>query len=310
MEDGRIDITGISGTSAGAINAALIAEGATRDGADGAREALENFWMKMSRLGNFSIIQRTPFDRMMGNWTLDFSPGRMMYDAFIRTFSPYEFNPMGFNPLKELIEETIDFDYVRRCSSFKLFMCATNVRTGKTKIFTGDEITADAVMASACLPEVYQAVEIDGEHYWDGGFMGNPPLYPLFYNTDCSDIVLVQINPIERQKVPGTAREIHNRVNEITFNSTLLRELRMVEFVSRLIDDGKLSNDEYMRVNMHKIGAGPEMSKLSASSKLNLEQEFLIYLRDVGRHTADEWLEENFKQIGKKSTLDLRNFFG
>ncbi|MEO0328422.1 MAG: patatin-like phospholipase family protein [Pseudomonadota bacterium] len=309
ITDGRLDIVGISGTSAGAINAALLADGYVKNGPEGACEAMETFWLKMSKLGTFSVIQRTPFDRWMGNWTLDFSPGRMMFDSFVKAFSPYEFNPLGVNPLLDLIKETINFDRVQECNAFKLFMCATNVRTGKNKIFSDGEICADAVMASACLPEIYQAVEIDGEHYWDGGFMGNPPLYPLFYQTGCNDILLVQINPIERQELPKSARDINNRMNEITFNATLMRELRIVEFVSRLIDGGKLDKNEYMRVKMHKIGAAPEMRELSASSKLNLEMEFLLYLREVGRNTADSWLDENFDKIGKVSTLDLKSFF-
>lgn len=309
LEDGRITLAGISGTSAGAINAALLADGVVRAGYDGAREALETFWMRLAGLAAYSPIQRTAFDRAIGNWSLDFSPGKMMFEGFTSAYSPYQFNPTNYNPLRDLIVELIDFDRVQACTSFPLFMCATNVRSGKTKVFSGSEICADAVMASACLPEIYQAVEMDGEFYWDGGYMGNPPLYPLFYNTDCEDIVLIQINPIERDEVPKTTREIENRLNEITFNATLLRELRMVEFVSRLIDDGKLDPKEYMRIRMHKIGEAPEMHALSASSKLNLEREFLLHLRDLGRFTADEWLDENFDRIGKEGTLDLRTFF-
>jgi NTE family protein len=183
------------------------------------------------------------------------------------------------------------------------------VRTGKTKVFKHKEITAETVMASSCLPEVYQAVEIDGNHYWDGGFMGNPPLYPLFYHTTCPDVLLVQINPVERDEVPVTARGIHNRLNEITFNATLLRELRMVEFVSRLIDHGKLDPDLYKRVNMHSVGPADEMMDLSSSSKLNLELEFLHHLRDLGRRSADEWLEDHYATIGNGSSLNLRTMF-
>lgn len=309
LEEGTLQLVGISGTSAGAMNAAALLDGYSRSGADGAREALEHFWMKLSDAFVFSPIQRNPYARMINDWTLDYSPGRMWYDAFVQAFSPYEFNPFNINPLKSLLESTIDFDRVQNCSKIAVFMCATNVRTGKVKVFSGKEITASAVMASACIPEIYQAEEIDGEYYWDGGFMGNPPLYPLFYGTSCNDLALVQINPIERSKLPISAREVQNRVNEVTFNATLMRELRMVEFVTRLIDDGKLDQKEYMRVNMHKIGAAPQMKELSASSKLNLEKEFLIYLRDIGRETASQWLAENYDQVGKSSTLDLRSFF-
>lgn len=309
LEDGRIDIEGISGTSAGAINAVAIADGYTKNGIDGAREALDNFWTKLSDLGRFSMIQRTPWSKFSNDWSLDYSPGRMMFDSFTGTFSPYEFNPMNINPLLDLIKSEIDFDHVHACQNFELFICATNVRSGKTKVFKNSEITAESVMASCCLPEIYQAVEIDGEAYWDGGYMGNPPLYPLFYETECSDILLVEVNPIEIQEIPRTTRSIHNRLNEITFNATLLRELRTVEFVSRLIDEGKLNSDEYMRVKMHAIEPAQEMQELSSSSKLNLELEFLHYLRDLGRESAASWLKTNFAKIGKESSLNLRKMF-
>ncbi len=309
LEDGRLDIEGISGTSAGAINAVAIADGYSRSGNDGAREALENFWTKLSDLGRFSPIQRSAFSRLSGDWSLDYSPGRVMFDAFTGTFSPYEFNPMNINPLLELIKSEIDFDHVHECQNFELFICATNVRSGKTKVFKNSEINADSVMASCCLPEIYQAVEIDGEAYWDGGYMGNPPLYPLFYETECEDVLLVEVNPITRPEIPITARGIHNRLNEITFNATLLRELRTVEFVSRLLDEGKLSREKYMRVKMHAIEPAQQMQELSSSSKLNLELEFLHYLRDLGRTAAQEWLDQNFTKVGKVASLDLRSMF-
>jgi NTE family protein len=197
---------------------------------------------------------------------------------------------------------------VHCCSGLKLFIAATNVFTGKIRVFSEKEVTLDAVMASACLPQLYQAVEIDGEPYWDGGFMGNPPLYPLFYETETSDVVLIQINPIERREVPRTAREIVNRLNEITFNSTLLRELRAIDFVTRLIEEGKLDRKEYTKVHLHRIAA-EELKPLQASSKLNAEWDFLTHLRDVGRQTAKEWLDRHFGDIGERSTIDLRKEF-
>ncbi|MEM7215806.1 MAG: patatin-like phospholipase family protein [Pseudomonadota bacterium] len=309
LEDGRLDIVGISGTSAGALNGVVMADGLERGGVDCGRERLANFWEKLSKLGQFSMIQRTPFDRARGDWSLDFSPGRMFYDTFTRTFSPYEFNPANYNPLYDLLKQEVDFERVRACSSIQLFVCATNVKSGKTKVFKHHEVTAETVMASSCLPEVYQAVEVDGEFYWDGGFMGNPPLYPLFYHTNCPDVLLIQINPVERNEIPKTARDIHNRLNEITFNATLLRELRMVDFVTRLIDHGKLDEETYKRVNMHVIRPADAMLDLSSSSKLNLELEFLYYLRDLGRESAAQWLEENYEQIGEASTLNLRSMF-
>jgi NTE family protein len=202
----------------------------------------------------------------------------------------------------------VDFDKVHCCSGVRLFIAATNVFSGKIRVFSEKEVTLDAVMASACLPQLYQAVEIDGEPYWDGGYMGNPPLYPLFYETATPDVVLVQINPLERRQVPRTAREIVNRLNEITFNSTLLRELRAIDFVTRLIEEGKLSSEEYMKVHMHRIFAR-ELKPLQASSKLNAEWAFLIELRDLGRQTAKEWLDNHYDDIGERSSVDLRDEF-
>jgi len=309
LEDGRLDIEGISGTSAGAINAVAMADGYTKNGVDGAREALDNFWTKLSELGKFSLIQRTPWSKFTNDWSLDYSPWRMMFDSFVGTFSPYEFNPMNINPLLELIKSEIDFDHVHQCGNFELFVCATNVRTGKTKVFVNDEINADSVMASCCLPEIYHTVEINGEAYWDGGYMGNPPLYPLFYETECEDVLLIEVNPVERDDFPRTVRGIHNRLNEITFNATLLRELRTVDFVSRLIDEGKLSHNKYMRVRMHAIEPATAMQELSSSSKLNLELQFLHYLRDLGRSETEAWLDKNYGNVGEKATLDLREMF-
>lgn len=309
LEDSRLDITGISGTSAGAINAAVMADGLQNGGPEKAREKLTSFWEKLSELSHFSMIQRSPYGHMTEDWSLDFSPGRMMFDAMTQTFSPYQFNPMKLNPLLDLLKSEIDFECVRNCGDISLFVCATNVKSGKTKVFKQDEITAEAIMASSCLPEIYHAVEIDGEHYWDGGFMGNPPLYPLFYHTTCPDVLLVQINPVERDEVPVTARGIHNRLNEITFNATLLRELRMVEFVTRLIDHGKLDMNTYKRINMHLIDPADDMLKMSSSSKLNLELKFLYHLRDLGRASAAEWLDKNYDSIGKESSLNLRAMF-
>ncbi|MDN3721035.1 hypothetical protein QW131_22100 [Roseibium salinum] len=197
---------------------------------------------------------------------------------------------------------------VHACDCIKLFVAATNVFTGKIRVFSNKEVTLDAVMASACLPQLHQAVEIDGEPYWDGGYMGNPPLYPLFYETDTPDVVLIQINPLERRVVPKTAREILNRMNEITFNSTLMRELRAIDFVSRLIEEGKLSRQDYMKVHMHRISAA-ELVPLQASSKMNAEWSFLTELRDIGRRTAEAWLDTRFEDIGNRSTIDLREEF-
>lgn len=308
LEDNRFSIDAITGTSAGAMNAVVLASGMESGGETGARDALEAFWQAVSEEARFSPIQRSPLDVLLGNWSLDHSPSYLYFDVLSRFASPYEFNPLNVNPLRDVVESMVDFDRVHACSGVKLFIAATNVFTGKIRVFSREEVTLDAVMASACLPQLYQAVEIDGEPYWDGGYMGNPPLYPLFYQTETPDVVLIQINPVERREVPRSAREIVNRLNEITFNSTLLRELRAIDFVTRLIEDGKLSDEEYTKVHMHRIFAS-ELKPLQASSKLNAEWAFLTELRDLGRQTAKDWLDQNFDAIGKRSTIDLRDEF-
>ena len=309
LEDGRLSIDAITGTSAGAMNAAVLAQGFTQNGPDGARETLETFWHALSVMGQHSPIRRSFADMLTGNWSLDASPAYNILDVMSRIVSPYDANPFDINPLLDLLNETIDFDKVRKCNDIALFVSATNVRNGKIKVFNGPELTADMLMASACLPHLYKSVRIGGEIYWDGGYMGNPPIFPLFYNTSIADIMIIQINPIERDEEPMSAREIHNRVNEISFNSSLLRELRTIDFVTRLIEDGKLDAKHYTHSRMHRIEASDEINPLSASSKLNTEWEFLCHLRDIGRNSCSTWLDANYDQVGKSATLDLRSMF-
>ncbi len=309
LEDGRVKINAITGTSAGAMNAVVLADGACRSGEDGAREALEVFWHKVSAASQASVIKRSPLDVLFGQWSLDSSPTFLAFDLMTRFASPYEFNPLDINPLRDLVAELVDFNNVHTCRSIDLFVAATNVHTGKIRVFEKDEISLEAVMASACLPHLYQAVEIDGTPYWDGGYMGNPPLYPLFYHTDVADTILVQINPVARYETPKTAREILNRMNEITFNSTLLRELRAVEFVTRLIEEGSLSQKQYRKMNIHRIASDKDLNPLSASSKFNAEWSFLLHLRDVGREAARSWLDEHYDALGNHGTLDLKAEF-
>lgn len=309
LEDGRLEFEAISGTSAGAMNAVICADGMMQDGRDGARAALEAFWRAMSDSARSSPIKRTPFDMFMGNWSLEHSPGYHFFDALTRMASPYQLNPFNMNPLHRLIEDVVDFERVRSCDQTKLFISATNVETGRVKVFDSKTLTADMVMASACLPMVFQAVEIDGVPYWDGGYMGNPALFPFHTQTDCSDIMVVQINPVERTNAPRTAQEIMNRVNEISFNSSLLKELRAIDFVSRLIKEGKLSDNEYRDTRIHIVENQDALMPLGASSKMNAEWEFLTHLRDLGRRTAEAWMEENFEHIGKRATVDISRLF-
>ncbi len=309
LQDDRLHIEGISGTSAGAMNAVALADGMAHGGREGARETLHNFWEKMSELAKLSPINRSFLNTFMGNWGMENSSSYQMSDAFTRMFSPYQFNPLAINPLRQVIENTIDFDHVRICSNLKLFISATNVETGRVEVFDKKLLDADRVMASACLPHLYQAVHIDGVPYWDGGYLGNPALFPFHENTACDDIVVVQINPIFRKGAPKTAQDIHNRINEIAFNASLLKEFRAIEFVSRLIEEGKLEQDHYSHQRIHIVQNDKVLSKLGAASKMNAEWAFLTHLRDVGRETAESWVDANFAQIGKKSTVNLRAMF-
>ncbi len=309
LADGRLEFDAISGTSAGAMNAVVLADGLVEGGHDGARENLENFWRTMADRARFSPIQRSVIDRLTGNWNLEHSVSYHFLDALTRVVSPYQLNPMNINPLKSVLEDCVDFDRVRRCDKTKMFISATNVETGRVQVFDRKNLTADMVMASACLPFLFQAVEIDGVPYWDGGYMGNPVLFPFHSQTDCGDILVIQINPIERKGAPKTAVDILNRINEISFNGSLLKELRSIDFVRRLIDEGKLSEEHYRRVRVHIMENQEELKPLGASSKLNAEWDFLVYLRDLGRDTAAKWLKTHFSDIGERSTVDLKAMF-
>lgn len=307
MEDGRVSVEGISGTSAGAMNAVVLTHGYMDGGVDGAREALELFWRDVASLALKSPIKRTPLDILTGNWSLDASPVYLMYDLFSRVVSPYQMNPLNINPLRQLLESSVDFEKVRACEQVKLFIAATNVHSGKVKVFERAELTSDMVLASACLPTMYQAVEIEGIPYWDGGYSGNPPLYPLYEQAQSRDILIVQINPISRIETPKTSREILNRVNEISFNSSLLQELRAIEFVHRLLKENKLDQEHYADVLVHRIEGSEPLSELSASSKINAEWKFLTHLRDIGRESAKKFIDQHYSDLGERSTLNLRH---
>ena len=311
IADGRLSFEAISGASAGAMNAVVMADGWIAGGPEGARKALAKFWKAISVDGRLSPMQRTVLDRFMAASPLNsFGIGAFWLGLFKQSSSPYDFNPLNINPLKDFLEEEIDFARVRSCDAFRLHIAATNVETGKVKVFENKELTADHLMASACLPTVFQAVEIDGVPYWDGGYMGNPVLYPLFYGTGSDDLLLVQINPVERKGTPRTPEEIRNRLNEITFNATLLRELRAIDFVTRLLDQGKLSTKEYKRLRMHRIALSETLSDVDAGSKLDAKWTFFTTLRDAGRKAAKAWLAENFEAVGERSTIDLRKEYG
>jgi len=313
LEDERLEIDSISGTSAGAINAVALAYGHHMGGAQGAREKLDEIWHAVSQSGEiFSSIKRTPMEMAFGQYNLDSSLTYQFFDLMTRTFSPYQLNPFDINPLRDILNKYIDFEQLRSCKTVRLFLNATNVRTGKVKVFKTTEISVDIVNASACLPYLFKAVEIDGEHYWDGGFMGNPVLFPFIYEAQSADILVVHVNPIERQELPTHSADIANRINEISFNSSLLREFRAINFVHKLIDDGWIK-DEYRNklrnIRLHSIRSDQSLEDLSVASKFNVEMAFLENLKTRGREIADQWLNDNFTAIGKKSSVNLREIF-
>ena len=311
LEDERLEIEGISGTSAGAMNAAALAQGYVEGGREGARASLDRFWRKISDFSRYSPIQRSLFDRLMGNWNLDTSPGYLLLDTIGRAFSPYQTNPLNWHPIRTVLEEEIDIARIRRCDNINLFVSATNVRTGKVRVFDREDLSIDALLASACLPTVFQAIEIDGDPYWDGGYMGNPAIFPLIYGCASPDVLIVQINPVEREGTPQTPAEILNRLNEITFNSTLMRELRAIAFVQRLIHQDMLNGAHVERMKLmhiHMIGAEEHMKEFGASSKMNADPEFLHYLRQLGRSQAEKWLETTFDKIGEHTSIDIAGY--
>ncbi len=307
LEEKRIAFDGISATSAGAINATVLACGLAEGGHDGAKRALAKLRRRIARLASLTPVQPSLADRLCGSHSLDASAACMLFDLVIRLFSPYQLNLFNDNPLRQVLTETVDFGALRSGNCpVKLFLSATNVRTGKIKVFQNDEIGHEAVLASACLPFIFQAVEIDGEHYWDGGYMGNPAIFPLIYDCDSRDVVIVHINPLERPRLPTTASEIMNRINEISFNSSLMREMRAIAFVTKLIDDG---DNSLKRILIHGIEAADVMAELSALNKLNADWDNLTYLMGLGRERANTWLETNFDRLGKESTVDIREAY-
>jgi NTE family protein len=311
LDEKDLAFEGLSATSAGAMNAAAFAYGLAVNGREGAREALAGYWKRVSDAARLGPLQPNPFDRMLGDHRLTWSPIFSLIDFVTRVLSPYQFNPANYNPLRDVVEQSIDFDVLRQPDCpVKLFLSATNVRTGKVKIFAGKEISASAVMASACLPTMFHAVEIDGEAYWDGGYMGNPALFPLIYNCKSTDIVTVHINPLFRKEIPRAAGDILNRINEISFNSSLMREMRAVSFVTKLITQNRIVDGELKQVLIHSIADDEFMGALGPKSKFNAaDWGFLIFLRDQGRKCAGDWLAKNFVKLGVESSVDIDKMY-
>jgi NTE family protein len=303
LEENWLQIDGISGTSAGAMNAAALASGYALGGAEGARASLENFWRRVANAAILSPFQRTPLDRLLGRWSLDYSPMYIATDLMARLLSPYDMHPWACNPLQRILAETIDFSALVR-GNIKLFVTATNVHTGRGRIFRNAEITPEVLLASACLPTMFQAVEIDGEPYWDGGYSGNPTMTPLVRECKSHDTIIVPINPIERPGTPRSARDILDRLNEVSFNSVLLKELKMIAVLRRVVDPGDGEGALWANMRLHYV-KNSLMTELGASSKLNAEWEFLSMLRAAGRGAAEAFLSENAENLGRRSSVNL-----
>jgi NTE family protein len=306
LKEPRFEIEGISATSAGAINAVVLAHGLTVAGREGAINALAEFWQRAATAAKRSGLQPSWYDLVTRSHGLEHSPAYFFLDLMSRVLSPYQFNPCNYNPLKSLLEDVVDFEALRRRCAIKLFLCATNVRTGKVRVFTNEDICVTRVLASACVPLLSQAVEIDGEYFWDGGYMGNPALFPLIYECKSPDIIVIHVNPTERFEIPKTAQEIINRINEISFNSSLFREMRAIAFVTKLIDEGKVTDGSLKRILIHAIEADDVMQQLGPMSQLNADQQFLMHLHDIGQDRAARWLEAHLDLVGIESTVDIR----
>ncbi|MFV0280529.1 MAG: patatin-like phospholipase family protein [Rhodoblastus sp.] len=307
LADGRFEIAGISGASAGAMNAVVLADGLREGGTKGARKKLEEFWRSVSIGGQLNQVQRTLFDAYIRAFDPLSLSGRLLESAS-NFVSPYALNPLDINPLRTVLSRLVDFDALRASNSVKLYISATNVHTGRIKIFNRPELTAEMVMASACLPTMFKAVVIDGIPYWDGGYSGNPSLFPLFADTDVADIVLVQLDPIKRLGTPDTAAEIMQRMNEITFNAPLLGEFRAIDFVARLIDQGRLKNTNYKKIRMHLIEGGKALAAYNSDTKMQAEYGLFRKLFDLGEKTGKKFIADNYDEICVKGTLDLREY--
>jgi NTE family protein len=307
LADPRVEIAAISGASAGAMNAVALAEGYVEDGREGARRQLRRFWETVSQRANFSPIQRSLFNKLLGNWDIEDNPGYLWFEFWSSTLSPYDVGLSDMNPLRDVLRDQIDFSKVRACGAIPLFISATNVETGRVTVFDPTKLDAEHVLASACLPTIFRAIEIEGVPYWDGGYVGNPALFPLFTGSESRDILIVQITRMLRPGVPQRRREIDNRLSEITFNASMLGELRAIEFVQRLVDFGVKLPGDYRRLFLHRIDADAALGDLKPSSKLNAERAFIEMLFERGRASGLAWLDAHHADLGQRDTIDLRS---
>ena len=312
LEEEGLEIKAATAASAGAMNAVCLAHGLAEGGREGAKATLNKFWRAVSDADGRNMFGDTSVwtSMLTPAWLRD-TPGWRMAETFAGSMSPYEFNPLNLNPLHDALEKVINFKAIREHSPIALYVSATQVRTSRAKVFRTAELTSRHIMASACLPNMFQAVEIDGEAYWDGGYLSNPPLWPLFYDPTPDDILVVSLNPFVRKTVPKTPIDIMDRVNEITFNASLVAELRAIGFVRKLLNEDMLrdhAKGRYRHMHVHGISADGRLDDLSAASKLNTDRGFLEDLRQRGRKAADDWLGANLASVGVHSTLDLDDF--
>jgi len=312
IEDGRLEFEAVSGTSAGAMNTAIMLQGWAKGGPEGARKELRAFWTELGSMWITSPIQRTPLDRLRGNWNLDDSPAALLSDVMQRTLSPWMRNPLGLDPLRDLLRRHFDQAAVRACHDIKAFIAATNVQTGKSRIFTREELSIEALLASACLPNVHEAVVIDGVPYWDGGFRGNPPIWPFIYASDSRDVVIVELDPSFRPGIPKSNAEVADRLNEITFGGALMSEMRAIAFIQDLIEKGAITGEFGTRLKaimIHSINDEASIAPMGSVSKFLIEPAYLEHLFELGRLATAKWLASTFDSVGVKSSVDIRARF-
>lgn len=312
LEDDRIRLEGVCACSAGAMNASALAYGLEIGGNQGAKDVLDRLWKSIHETGRaFSALQNSPIEKFWQS-QLNSSFNHFMFDSTTRLMSPYQFNPLGINPLRKVLNDTVDFKVLKKTEKTKLFISATHVKTGKVKVFHNTDMCLDVVLASACLPFLFHAIEVQGEYYWDGGYMGNPSLYPLFYETDCRDIMIFHVNPLEREEIPKSASDIYNRINEISFNSSLIKDLRAIAFVKKLLEHDMLKPEfrsQFKNLYVHSIRADDAMCEYSVASKFDTNWEFLVELKEKGYHAMSQWLDKNFNSINNADTVDLHTAF-
>lgn len=309
LEEDNLEIAGLSGTSAGAMNSTALLQGYLKGGAKGAQKELKAFWHGMAEASAKTGMKSNPFDPFNKPFSLRGTPQYEFLGLMSNFFSPYELNPLDINPLRDFVEDFFDFDLIQKSKDMQVFLCATHVRSGKLKIFTGKEVCENALLASACLPTLFKAVEVKGDFYWDGGFIGNPAIYPLIYNTDAKDVVVIQLRQAFRDTIPKTAADISDRHKEITFNSCLVREMRAIHFITSLIDKGSIKDPDIQRLNMHLIRNEDIAGGIDMSSALNTEKDFFDYMFKEGQKTGKAWLKKNFKSIGVQSTAEIEQDF-